>query len=276
MLQEEQAKKIAKLLQLDEGKFLEALKSQEEMTLEMKEDLTVLDPTKLQSVKNKEYNKGKEVGIEQSIKTYREEHGLEFEGKSLDTLAEAVKAKALAEAKIEEPERVTKLQSDLNKVKETAQTLQKQLESKDQEILQAQNETFLFKNMPQLDEGLLPADRLMVLMQADGYKFENQEGKLVVTKDGEVLSNEHADPIPAKDVITKYSLDNKFHTPKDPNDPTPPKGRKGVDKPPSNKWARMSELKQHYNDMGKSTQGQEFMQAARQARIDNPDFDPQS
>lgn len=73
---------------------------------------------------NEEYKKGKTAGEEMLIKTAREKHGLEFEGKNFDNFTEAFKTKILADAKVEPTKRIKELETDLEKVQGNYKTLE--------------------------------------------------------------------------------------------------------------------------------------------------------
>lgn len=76
------------------------------------------------NISNVEYKKGKEAGLEMAIKDAREKYDLEFEGKTIDNLIDAVSKKVLEDAKVKPAKEIEILKSDNAKLKENYKQLE--------------------------------------------------------------------------------------------------------------------------------------------------------
>lgn len=180
---------IEQTLQLPEGTLLQAIESQEVVKVELPE---------LEVFKKEDYNARIEnlkstfqkQGQDFLIKEAKQKFGLEFEGKSIDTLAEKLRAKALEEAKVEPNEKVKELQSDLEK-------LRKNLEEKDNLIIQKENE-FKQKETKRLIkdtllskmnvETTIPKEDVLTILQSK-YEIDVENDNIIFKQNGEVLKN---------------------------------------------------------------------------------------
>lgn len=150
-------------------------------------------------------------GIEIAVKQYRDEFG--FQGRTLDKLIEAVKAKTLEDAKIEPEEQLKKLQQTIQE-KETA------LQSALGRIGEKENELTSFKKNIKLDKfldgvipekTLLPKDDMKLILKTK-LKFDFDENENIVTLDsnGNVIKDPTtANPKQAKDVVDLFFKENQ-------------------------------------------------------------------
>jgi len=96
--------------------------SSDDLTIYKKDEFDLFK----QTLSNEEYKKGKAAGIEMTVKDAREKHGLDFEGKSIDNLIDAIKSKTLAEAKVEPSKKIQELESDRAKLLKNYQDIESQ------------------------------------------------------------------------------------------------------------------------------------------------------
>lgn len=154
-------------------------------------------------------------GVEISVKKTREELGLTFEGKTVENLVKAVSEKAVADAKLNPDEKVTKLETKLqDKEKALATALQraeeteKRLKNFSTEVkVDKLLETYIPKNT------LLPVEDIKVILKSKLTVTENEDGGFEV-KDmlGNVLKNATTqDPLPVKDAIENFFRDNTHY-----------------------------------------------------------------
>ena len=180
---------IEQTLQLPEGTLLQAIESQEVVKVELPE---------LEVFKKEDYNARIEnlkstfqkQGQDFLIKEAKQKFGLEFEGKSIDTLAEKLRAKALEEAKVEPNEKVKELQSDLEK-------LRKNLEEKDNLIIQKETEFKQNEKKRLIKDTLLskmnietsiPKEDVLTILQSK-YEIDVENDNIIFKQNGEVLKN---------------------------------------------------------------------------------------
>mgnify|MGYP000874606544 CR=1 FL=1 len=149
--------------------------------------------TYLSNLKKEEYNNGKVAGSEMTIKEAREKYGLSFEGKTIDNFAEALKAKVIADAKIEPTQKIKELEND----KEKLQAIAKEWETKHNDLLstfenekkQGRIERELLSKLPK--DGLaIPSEDLLLILKTKN-EFDVDGNSIVVKKGGEVLKNQN-------------------------------------------------------------------------------------
>lgn len=273
MLKQEQISKIEKLLKLPKGSLSEAITSDTEAEVEIPE-LTVLDETGLNKLKSTSYNEGKKASLEIHIKEYAEENGLEIPQKdrNIKSFAEIVKAAALEEAGAKPDEKVQKKQQEIDRIKAEYNKLKAEKEEVEGKVSKAESKAALFQSVPSLGEGQIPVDKLVRLMEADGYQFANENGKLSI-KDpsGNDIKTNTLEDIAPKDILTGYAKEIGLY--REATEPEPPmRGRGGGNPNPAPVFTKQSELKAHYEKSGKSINGEEYLNHVRQLRTENPDF----
>lgn len=267
-IKKEALTKIAELVRVPVADLEAAIKDEKEVDVAIPDGLTVFEGDELTTLKTNEYSKGKTAGEELAVKEVKTKMGLEFTGKKVEGLVEAAQKKALEDAKLTPDKKVTELTEKLNTVQATATELQTKLADKEKEIGQVKLSTELLKNVPA--GTTLESDEIIALMQAKGYQFEMKDGALVAVKDGKVMEDKLAKPLAVKDVITEFAKERKLIA--DEGQTDPPGGRGGGGGGKAVKFTKLSELKKHFEDQGKSVNGQEFNDAFVKAKAENPDF----
>jgi hypothetical protein len=263
MLKQETIQKIEQLLKI-KG-LAEAIRSEGEVDLII-EGISTFSDEELQTLKSNSYKDGKKAGVEMDVDDMKKELGLDFQGKTVKGLVEALKKKVLDDAKIEPEQRVKELSKDLDTLRKENERLSQTLAEQKTEALRAKTDRELFKEVP---ETTLSASDLVDFARLKGYDFRlNEEGKIVPYKNGEPLKDKTANPLGAKDVLSEFAKEFKLLKPEE----VIPEGRGGGDKKPLARPASISELKQQFLEQGKSVNGDEFRQAYQAAAKDNPDF----
>jgi hypothetical protein len=162
---------------------------------EVKSDLKVFKNEDFEifqkNIADNEYKKGKIAGEEILIKTGREKFGLEFEGKTLDNFAEALKNKALKEASVEPTKKVQELTADMDKLRGNLQewetkynTLQQQVET---EKKQFRIENTILSKLPK-DQLTIPAEDVVFILKSKN-QIDLENDNLVIKQNGETLKN---------------------------------------------------------------------------------------
>lgn len=191
----------------------EVSKAIEAGTVELKsDDLTIYTNDDFNTFKinlsNDEYKKGKAAGVEMTVKEAREKHGLEFEGKSIDNLIDALKTKTLAEAKVEPSKKIQELTTDLEKVRGNYNALQGEFDQFKTGISEKETRTKkdndLLSFIP--NDGL-KVDRditLLALKNKIGLDIDyTEDGAKAVTINGVIQKDDKTmSPISPKDFIT--------------------------------------------------------------------------
>ncbi len=258
---------VEKLLKIKTGSLVAAQADTAEVDVPIDDKLSVLSEEELTTVKGNSYKDGKKAGVEMEVDSIKKELNLDFTGKTVKGLADAVAKKAVDDAKIEPDKKVTELTQKLATVQQTATDLQTKLAEKEGELTSVKTLGTLTKDIPA--NLSLPANKVLLLMKEDGYEYKTEDGKIVWYKDGKALTDKLGNNMPTKDVTTEYATANKLLT-----EAAPKGGRgKGDESGPAGVFTKLSEIKAKYTAEGKSMLGDEFRQAVAEAsKVDGFDM----
>lgn len=201
--------------EIEDSKITEAITAGTSV-LELATDAIVRTATEDAAFVENMKKEARNEGLEIAIKTYRQDNNLDFQGKNIKALVEAVSKKALADAGVEEPEQVKKLTQDL---KEKSEALKNALTKAEQ----AENGLVSFKSQLKLDKvldsfipenTLIPIEDMRTLLKTKINLKEEADGSIVVTDaiTGLVIKNATtADPEAPKAVIENFFRDNAHY-----------------------------------------------------------------
>lgn len=268
-LKKEALTKIATLLKIKQADLEAAIKDEKEIDVTIDEKLTVLSEAEVTTLKNNEYNNGKEKGVEMAVKEAREKLKLEFQGKTIDGLVEAAQKKAVADAKVEPNEKVTQLEQKVTTLQTTVQDYEKQIAAKDTEVDRVHVNSELIKHIPAFGENgpAMTHDDVIAMMERSGFTFKRENGKTITYKDGKQVQDKLSNAKEAKDVLTEFMVEKKLITKE-----LTPGGRGGSDAKPAGGYSKLSEIKAKFIAEGKSQLGDEFSSAVEAAAKENKDF----
>lgn len=267
MLKPEQIKDLESLLKITG--LAEAIASPDPVEITIPAGI-LYSEEEVSTLKNNEYKAGKEKGVEMAVKDTKEKMGLDFQGKTIEGLLAAAKAKALEDAKIEPAEKVKELETKVQTLQATVVEQETKLAAKATEVETVLTNTELFKHIPAPGENgpALSQEDILQLMRAKGYEFKRENNAVVAYKDGKQQQDKVANPLPVGDVITGFLKETKLV-----QEQHQPGGRGGDDNKPPMVFTKMSEVKDQFKAQGKSLLGQEFAQAVAQAKTQNQEFD---
>lgn len=260
MKQKELIDKIASMLKLKPDELATAIKAEPDadVTVAIDETLTVLSTDEVTTLKSNSYKDGKKAGVEMEVDAIKKELSLDFTGKTVKGLTDAVAKKALDDAKIEPDKKVTELTEKLKTAQQTATDLQNKLDEKEGEVSNIKTQSLIVKDLP--TNTTLPADKVLLLMKADGYEYKNEDGKIIWHKDGKALTDKLGNNLATKDVATEYITTNKLSADGGTGGTG---GRGGGDETKKagvygKKSELMKALKDEFEAAGKSALGDEF------------------
>lgn len=267
MLKQEHINALAALAKITPEALTAAIKAETETNITIPEGLTVLAADELKVLKDNEYKNGKKAGEEMAVDDVKKAMGLEFQGKTVKGLADAVVKKTLEDAKIEPEKQVQELTEKLKTVQTNYQQLEQQLQAKDNEVNTVKINGELFKNIPQ---GVtLGGEKIIGLMRMDGYDFKLTDKGLVAVKDGKEVIDHLSNPLPVASVLTQYATENKLLA-------AAPAGGRGAGDGSgrgAGTFTKLSEIKDQFQKDGKSLLGQEFAAAVAEAsKVDGFDM----
>jgi hypothetical protein len=195
-------------LGIESGKLSEMITSEEKHTIDLS-DLLIEKKSiyneRLENIKKETVK----TALEMAVKDQKTSLGLEFQGKTIENLISAVKAKAESESKIEPEEKFKALKTDFEK-------LQSNLVEKENEFntfknnIEKQNTLAEIKNdftkhIP--DNTLVSKSTIFTEAKEKGFSFEREEGRTIV-KDasGNVLKDEKTlSPIDIATWVTNFA-----------------------------------------------------------------------
>lgn len=185
----------------------------EDSVFEVKsDDLVIRTSDEDNAYKTNLIQENKKAGIEIAIKEYRNASGIEFEGKTVESLVEAVKKKAVEEAGKEPDQKLKEALSDNEKLKANIASLMNEKTEISNQFTNFKNESTvnsrILASIP--DNTILPKEDVLTIVKAK-MRFEmNETGSIVVSNHaGEVFKKkETLDPLSEKEVLNQFFVEN--------------------------------------------------------------------
>ena len=212
MKKEEIVKAIASTLGVDESSLTKALTSDEEVEISIPVGIFIPDAEKEDyeaRLKKTAYNEGKETGVEMAIKEWKKKEGIDVEGKSMEVLINAIKEKAVKEVKVPTDEKVSKLTTDLEALRNTYQA---DVSMKDSEIQKLQG-ALKGKEIDHTLRGFIPdglsvvkPDHFMHIAKHE-YTFDLVDGQMVAKKGDQIITDKLQKPRPVNEILTEYAAE---------------------------------------------------------------------
>ncbi|MDF2189292.1 hypothetical protein [Paraflavitalea sp. CAU 1676] len=256
---------IATILKIKEADLETAIKDEKEVDLTIDDKLQAFTEAEVTTLKNNEYTRGKEAGVEMEIKEAKTKHSLDFTGKTIDGLLGAYKTKVIADEGKAPDAKVKEYETKIATLTSTVTDLETKLATKETEVEAVHINGELYKHIPAPgDKGpALSQDEVIALMKSNGYEFKRENGTMKPYKGGQLQTDKLGNAVPVGDVVKAFMNEKKIGIPA-----PDPGGREGKDKHSTTKATNMTELKKQFTDQGKSLNGQEFMSAASEAMKD--------
>lgn len=203
----ENLSEIETSLGLEAGKLSEMIASEENHVIDLSSKVILPKDIYEERISNLK-KESATAAIEIAVKEQRNALGLEFQGKTIDNLVAAIKAKTEAESKVEPEEKFKNLKSDFEK-------LQNNLLEKENEFntfksnIEKQNSLNEIKNefTKHIPEGtLVSKSTIFVEAKEKGFLFDKQDGVIVI-KDasGNVLKDPNTlSPVSVANWVTEF------------------------------------------------------------------------
>jgi hypothetical protein len=203
MYTQETLKKIADVLKLDVSVFETNLKSDKEETLEVP---TLFTEEEKNSFGTNRFNDGKKAASEILVKDLKVKHGLEFDGKSVDTLFEKFSEKVIGEANIKPDEKVKKLDTENKELKTKLQTAldetQRVIKDSASQLFHVKTTNEVLNHIPK--NTTIPANDIAELFM-NRHRVTSEDNGVVVYKGDQALKDSVLNPIPLKDVVAQFA-----------------------------------------------------------------------
>ena len=181
-LNKEAQKKLLKSLKFSDADITKLVDGADEVDVTIEPTLTVLTEAEATTLKNNEYNNGKVKGVEIAVKEAKEKKGLDFSGKTIDGLLDAMTKKALEDAKVTPDAKVAEKEVEITNLRKTVTEYEGKLSAKDAEVNGIKLNSEILQHIP--TGTTLPGPKVLALMKVDGIEFKLEDGKTVAYKDG--------------------------------------------------------------------------------------------
>jgi len=198
---------IETTLGVESGRLIEMINSDEAFKVDLSEKV-FLDKTAYEERIANIKKESATIAIETAVKEQRNNLGLDFQGKTIDNLVSAIKAKSELESKVEPEEKFKLLKNDFD-------GLQSKFAEKDAEfnafktnieksnVLNEIKGEFT-KYIP--DNVLVSKSTIFTEAKEKGFSFEKEEGKIVIKdENGNILKDDNYSPISVKDWVSNFS-----------------------------------------------------------------------
>lgn len=203
MIAKETLKKIAEVLKVDVSVFEEKLKSDKEETLEVPAIVTEDDKV---AFGNNRFNEGKKAASEILVKDLKEQHKLEFEGKTVDKFLQAFSDKVIADAKIEPDKQVSALKAEKKALQDqiSGLTTERDTLTKNhaEALFQVEKKAEAFSYIP--DNTSIPKQDIIDLYFGR-HRVAKEDGVPIIYKGSTKLVDNVLNPIPLKDSVLQFS-----------------------------------------------------------------------
>lgn len=194
-------KKIGEVLRISD--FEAKLKSDKEETLEVP---VLFTEDEKKTFGENRFGDGKKAGSEILVKSLKEKHGLEVDGKSVDTLLSAYADKVIADAKIEPDKKVAQLMTEKKTLQDQVTSLSTEKENitKDfsNKLFQVEVRSEILSHIP--ENTLIPKSDIADLFLGR-HRVTKEDNGVIIYKGSEKLMDKVLNPIPVKDAVLQFA-----------------------------------------------------------------------
>ncbi len=203
----------------EDSKIKDALEKGPDQVIQLIENVTVRTQEEEDKFVANMKKDARREGIEIAVKKYREEKGLSFEGKNIESLISAVTEKVLADAKLSPDEAIKKINEKLKSKEEALEIMTKRAEKAENDLSSTKSEykinSFIDKYLP--ENLALPADDIKLILKSKLKFEEDEEGNIITTdlvNNKQLKSTNTGDFLPMKDAIEDFFRTNTHYVSK--------------------------------------------------------------
>ena len=202
-----------KTIELDKDQITKAMEEENPSIEVTNEDFIIR--TKKEQDKFLDNIKGDvaKTALEMEVKKFKNDLDLDFQGKTIENLIEAITEKNKNEFSKEPNEQLQAKEKDIQTLKQTLEGLMSEKETALNQLTEFKNQTTLSRelesNLP--DDLAIPKEDMIYLIQKR-LNPTFQDGKVVYKKGEEILKDSTTlDPLGTKDVLTNFFSENKHY-----------------------------------------------------------------
>jgi hypothetical protein len=213
MTKQEIVAAVATTLGVDESLLNKAMTSDEQVEIEIPKGVFIPETEKEayeKRIAKTAYSEGKQAGTEMLIKEWKEKEGIDIDGKTMDVFVSALKGKVAAEIKAPVDEKVTKLTSDLEALRNTYTTevaeKEKAIHTLQGTLKSQKIDAALRAYIPAGLQALKPEQFLHVAKLE--YQFDTDDtGQLIAKKGDQIIVDKLQKPRPVAELFTEYAAE---------------------------------------------------------------------
>lgn len=226
----------AKKLHIDPVKLKAAIDADTEVEMETPE-VEVFTVDELATRDKNKFTENFPTAVEQAIKQYKTDNNLDFKGKTLKALHEAVSVKG------DQEETVKKLQN-------TIVTTEQERDQARAEAATVKLQSKIYAFIPDLNNGMTKPEAESV-MRANGFDFKEEGGAIVAYRHGAKVVDRVQSPVPANDAVKSFfETEKKWIADPDANGDGKNGGGGGNSKTkPQPKFTKASEVQKAFEDI---------------------------
>jgi len=276
-LKKEIIEKIATTLKLDMKVFGEAIAATEEKDIEIPE-LQVFTNDELTTRDKNNKDEGIKTGKEIGAKEVRKAAGIDETGsKDPAKIAEAIKTKAVEDAKINPDARVVELGKQIETLKSTIQEKDIEVSRAKEAVTGLQLDRRIFSALPKNRADVLTDDEYIGSVK-NVFNITSVDGKEIVSKNGkELRDTKTGEPIELTTAVNDYFTERKGWLAEAGGGAAGGRGAGDKGGGGSGTFTKKSQVIDHYEKQGININGMEGGQkiTAELAKLakENPDFD---
>lgn len=198
---------IETTLGLESGKLIEMINSEEAHSIDLSERVFLTKAAYDERIANIK-KESATVAIETAIKEQRNALGLDFQGKTMENLVNAIKAKTESESKIEPEEKFKNLKTEFDglvaKLNEKDAEFNSFKTKIEQTNLLNEIKSEFTKHIP--DNVLVSKSTIFTEAKEKGFSFVKEDGNIVIKDaNGNVLKDDNYSPVSVKDWVSTFS-----------------------------------------------------------------------
>lgn len=198
---------LEQTLGLESGKLQEMIASEEVHKIDLSEKVILNKSIYDERIANIK-KESSTMALEIAIKEQRNALGLDFQGKTMENLVNAIKTKVESESKIEPEEKFKSLKTDFEKLQENYNAKETEFNAFKTNIERQQDLNEIKGEFTKHIKGdtLVSKSTIFTEAKEKGYSFEKVDGKIVVKLNGEIQKNKDTlSPITVSDFVNNFS-----------------------------------------------------------------------
>ncbi len=252
MLSKEMIKSLAVTAGISADDLANAISSEEEKKIDIKTKKHFTDEEwekyedSIDKERKEKYDDGVKTGTNKTIKYLKEKVGLDYEGRKPEDFIKKFKDKVIEDEKLSPEPKIKTLETDIEKLRDEILEKDNKINESNQKYqglkIRSSLEQFITSDLP---VGMTKDDALTIMQSKMSFGYDD-EGKEVVTKNGEVLKTKTRENVGFKDAISDFQTEKKWRNGKEGRENDDDTGGGGFSDP--KKIRKMSDMSKYFEE----------------------------